>query len=109
LSCLERLFVLRPSELPLEKARALPAAVYTSEDYFEWEKESLLKTQWLSVVHVSQVSNMGDYINLELLGERLSVIHGNDGEISVLSRVCAHRGMDVMPPESGHSTGGNCQ
>jgi phenylpropionate dioxygenase-like ring-hydroxylating dioxygenase large terminal subunit len=52
---------------------------------------------------------MGDYINLELLGERLSVIHGNDGEISVLSRVCAHRGMDVMPPESGSPTSGNCQ
>ena len=95
--------------LPLEKARALPAAAYTSQGFFEWEKESLLKTQWLSVAHISQVPNIGDYINLELLGERLSIIRGNDGEIRVLSRVCAHRGMDIMPPESGHPTSGNCQ
>jgi hypothetical protein len=54
--------------LSLEKSWALPAAAYTSEAFFEWEKENLFKTQWLSIVQVSQVPNMGDYINLELLG-----------------------------------------
>jgi phenylpropionate dioxygenase-like ring-hydroxylating dioxygenase large terminal subunit len=58
---------------------------------------------------VSQLAHTGDYINLELLGERISVVNSGHGVIKVLSRVCAHRGMDVMPPEFGHQQEGNCK
>lgn len=102
-------FICTQADLPLERARALAAAAYTSEDYFDWEKENILKPQWLSVAHVSQLPTIGDFINLDLLGEPLSVIRGSDEKIRVLSRVCAHRGMDIMPPQSGHPASGNCQ
>lgn len=95
--------------LPLGEARALPAEAYTDPHYFEWEKEHILKKQWLSVAHVSQVPNPGDYINLDMLGESISVVRGQDNQIRVLSRVCVHRGMDIMPPEFGHGASGNCQ
>lgn len=94
---------------PLEEARALPASAFTDADYFAWESRHVLAAQWLSVAHVSQLPAAGDYVNLSLLGERLSVVRGTDGKVRVLSRVCAHRGMDVMPPESGHAEQGNCR
>jgi len=94
---------------PLGEACALPAEAYTDDDYFAWESSELLARQWLAVAHVSQIPDSGDYLNLMLLGERLSVVRGRDGEVRVLSRVCAHRGMDVMPPESGYTEKGNCR
>lgn len=94
---------------PLAEARALPAAAYVSEAWFEQERLHLLQGAWQSVAHVSQIPSPGDYVNLELQGERISVIRGEDGVVRVLSRICAHRGMDVMPPESGHAEAGNCK
>lgn len=47
-------------------------------------------------------------MNLDLLGERISVVNAGTDGIRVLSRVCAHRGMDIMPPEFGHASQGNC-
>jgi nitrite reductase/ring-hydroxylating ferredoxin subunit len=101
--------ILETAARPLSTARALPAAAYTDADYFAWEISEVLSREWLAVAHVSQIPKGGDYVNLTLLGERLSVVRGTDGTIRVLSRVCAHRGMDVMPPETGHAEQGNCR
>lgn len=101
--------ILETAARPLSTARALPAAAYTDADYFAWETSEVLSREWLAVAHVSQIPKGGDYVNLTLLGERLSVVRGIDGTIRVLSRVCAHRGMDVMPPETGHAEQGNCR
>jgi len=100
--------ICRTADKPLADARALPAAAFTDQQYFAWERDNILKRQWFSVAHVSQIRNPGDYLNLDLLGERISVVNSGPGGIKVLSRVCAHRGMDVMPPEFGHDSEGNC-
>ena len=100
--------ICRTAHKPLAEARALPAAAFTDPSHFNWEREHILRRQWLSVAHLSQLRNTGDFVNLELLGERISVVNSGDGGIKVLSRVCAHRGMDVMPPEFGHEQQGNC-
>jgi phenylpropionate dioxygenase-like ring-hydroxylating dioxygenase large terminal subunit len=100
--------ICRAAQKPLAEARALPAAAFTDQAHFAWEREHILQRQWLSVAHVSQLRNTGDYVNLELLGERISVVNSGDGGIKVLSRVCPHRGMDVMPPEFGHQQQGSC-
>ncbi|MEM7027735.1 MAG: aromatic ring-hydroxylating dioxygenase subunit alpha [Pseudomonadota bacterium] len=101
--------IIKQAELPLQKARALPAAAYTDEDYFNWEKDTILKRNWLSVAHISQIPEPGDYINLDFMDERISVVHDSKGKIHVYSRVCVHRGMDIMPPEFGHPASGNCK
>ncbi|MBM0744473.1 aromatic ring-hydroxylating dioxygenase subunit alpha [Phormidium sp. CLA17] len=92
---------------PLECATALPAQAYTAPDFYQWEVEHIFKKQWLCVGHISQVPKPGDYINLDLLDEPISIVHGKDDQIRVLSRVCAHRGMDIMPEGFGHPAQGN--
>jgi len=90
------------ADLPLERAQSLPAAAYTSQEFFDWEVENLFKAEWLSVGHVSQLPEIGDFLNLDLLGQPIIVIRDKSNEIRVLSRACPHRGMDIMPPGFGY-------
>jgi len=94
--------ILETAELPLAQARTLPAAAYTSEDFFDWEVAHLLRAGWQCVAHVSQIPAPGDFLNLDLLGEPLVAVHGKDGGIHVLSRVCPHRSMDILPAGFGY-------
>lgn len=102
----------RTADLPLERATTLPAGIYTDETYFTWEVDHVLRPAWLCLAHVSQIPQAGDFLNLEVLGEPLIAVHGKDGVVRVLSRVCPHRAMDIMPPgfgydghEGGHAHG----
>jgi phenylpropionate dioxygenase-like ring-hydroxylating dioxygenase large terminal subunit len=88
--------------LPLERAVALPAAAYTSPEFFAWECGNLLAADWICLGHASQIPQPGDFLNTDLLGEPLSVVRGKDGRVRCLSRVCPHRAMDIMPPGFGH-------
>ncbi|MEM9079490.1 MAG: aromatic ring-hydroxylating dioxygenase subunit alpha [Verrucomicrobiota bacterium] len=90
------------ADLPLNRARSMPAGVYTSEEFFEWECEEIFRKEWLCVGHVSQVPVAGDFLNIELLGEPLIVVRGKDERVRVLSRVCPHRAMDIMPEGFGY-------
>jgi phenylpropionate dioxygenase-like ring-hydroxylating dioxygenase large terminal subunit len=88
--------------LPLARARTLPAAAYTSEEFFDWEAVHLLRAGWQCVAHVSQIPNPGDFLNLDLMGEPLVVVRDKDTAVRVLSRVCPHRSMDIMPVGFGY-------
>jgi phenylpropionate dioxygenase-like ring-hydroxylating dioxygenase large terminal subunit len=90
------------ADLPLARAHTIPAQAYTSEEFFEWETTHLLRGGWQCVAHVSQIPRAGDFLNLDLLGEPLIVVHGKDDVIRVLSRVCPHRAMDIMPLGFGY-------
>ena len=83
--------------LPLDHALSLPKAAYTDNEFFATEKASLLSAGWMCVAHVSQVKNEGDFLAVDLLDEPLVVVRGHDQTVRVLSRVCIHRGMDLMP------------
>ena len=87
---------------PLNRATTLPAQAYTSEEFFGWEMSRLLRPGWHCVAHVSQIPAPGDFLNLDLMGEPLIVVRGKDDSISVLSRVCPHRSMDILPQGFGY-------
>jgi phenylpropionate dioxygenase-like ring-hydroxylating dioxygenase large terminal subunit len=99
--------ILDVADRPFEQAIALPAAAYTNPDFYNWEVEHIFKRQWLCVGHVSQIPKPGDYMNIDLFNEPMTVVRGQDGNVHVLSRVCVHRAMDMMPAEYGHPLKGN--
>jgi phenylpropionate dioxygenase-like ring-hydroxylating dioxygenase large terminal subunit len=92
------------ADRPLDQASTLPAAAYTSEAFYRWEAENVLRAGWQCVAHVSQLEEIGDFITLDLLGEPLIIVRDKDRGIRALSRTCPHRGMDIMPPGFGHGT-----
>jgi phenylpropionate dioxygenase-like ring-hydroxylating dioxygenase large terminal subunit len=87
--------------LPLTKAITLPREVYTDPSYFRYESEAVLKADWICIAHVSQLKEPGNYVALTLFNEPLVALHGTDGTIRVLSRVCPHRASDIMPESMG--------
>ena len=92
----------RIADLPLSQSTTLPSQAYTSEEFFAWEVENLFKNDWYAVAHVSQLPEAGDFINLDLLGEPMIAVKDKEGQYRILSRVCPHRAMDIMPPGFGH-------
>jgi len=52
--------------VPRDRARALPAAFYTSRDYLDYERDTLFRTQWICLGHIGAIPNVGDYFTAEL-------------------------------------------
>ena len=77
---------------PLNAPRGLPGVFYLDEDYFEHECSTVLRSGWHCVGRADEISNIGDYFTLHLLGEPLIIVRDPSG-IKALSNVCRHRGM----------------
>ena len=100
---LDLLEAIEVSTLDLPLARTMPGAVYTSEEFYQFELEAIFAREWLCLGHQSQVPNTGDYFTITIGPEPLVVVRADDGEINVLSGICQHRGF----PITGNAPCGN--
>lgn len=85
----------------------LPVEPYTSETRFKDEKEKIFKKSWLSVAHISDLPNPGDYItrDIAVLDTSILIVRGKDGGLKAFHNVCQHRGHRVALERKGHSLG----
>ena len=81
---------------PLAEAATLPSEAFTSGAVYAQEVEAVFRAQWLCVGREDQVASAGDYLCVDLLGERLVVVRGKDEAVRVLSRICRHRGAELI-------------
>lgn len=95
------------STLPIEDAETLPPFCYTSEEFYEFEKEAIFNHEWLCVGRVAQVNNPGDYFTTSIVGEPLIISRDLKGELRAMSAVCQHRAMLVAEGE-GNTRGFVC-
>jgi phenylpropionate dioxygenase-like ring-hydroxylating dioxygenase large terminal subunit len=82
--------------LPLPLARTLHPSAYFDADYFVAEKHRVLNSGWLCAAHVSQLKETGAFVPVDFLDEPVLILGGEDGEIRAFSRVCPHRGADIL-------------
>ncbi|MGD9602658.1 MAG: aromatic ring-hydroxylating dioxygenase subunit alpha [Gammaproteobacteria bacterium] len=87
------------------EARALPAGCYLDPAFHALERTRIFDRAWQAVAHVSQLRAPGDFVTLDLIDEPLIVVRGRDDRIRVLSRVCQHRGLDIVPPGATRADG----
>ncbi len=90
-----------------EHSESGPAGMYVEGEFAEFEAEEIFGKEWISVCHTSQLENAGDYVHVDVGGEPMLITRGKDGVVRALSRVCRHRGMDVMPLTDGDAREGN--
>ena len=83
-------------------SKSLPAWTYTSNEFFELEKNSLFLCNWQVICHTSNIPNIGDYFTLNLFHERILVIKGNDNVIRAFHNVCSHRATKLIDKNSGN-------
>ncbi len=95
------------STVDVARAATLPAALYTSDEFLQFEHEALFAHEWLCVGRASRVPNPGDWFTVTIAGEPLIVVRDKQGGINCLSAVCQHRAMAVCDGE-GNSTTFTC-
>jgi len=83
------------------EARAMPPAVYTSEEFLKRELEDVFAKDWICVGRSSSLANAGDYVTYELAGQPIFVIRDKDGTLRAMSNVCLHR-MSTLLEGSGN-------
>jgi phenylpropionate dioxygenase-like ring-hydroxylating dioxygenase large terminal subunit len=92
---------------PLERAISLFPQTYTDPKFYDWEVEHIFKKQWLCIGHVSQIPKPGDCLNLNFLNEPIVISRDKHNQVRVMSRVCPHRGLDMMPVDRDQTEKGN--
>lgn len=88
--------IVAQSARPLESASTMPAASYYDPSYYSQEMRRVISRDWLGVGRLEQVPSAGDFLTLDIAGEPIVVVRGDDGQVRVFSRVCRHRYADVL-------------
>jgi len=78
-----------------EMAVGLPAAVYDDPQLFALEA-ALFRRDWFLIGRQDQVATNGSYYSIEVLGEPLLMTRDRHGQIHVFSRMCPHRGTELV-------------
>ena len=86
---------------PVDEARLLPPVLYTSPEFYEFERRAIFRREWLCVGRADQLAEPGDFRCVTIAGEPLIVVRDQGGELRVMSAVCRHRGM-VLAEGSGN-------
>ncbi|MGE0801218.1 MAG: SRPBCC family protein [Lautropia sp.] len=87
--------IFRNTRKPVQSARHLPGDVYTSPEVLELERDCLFMRHWLCVGREEELTNVGDYLTLRVLGEPVLVVRKDPQTIAAYSNVCRHRGVEV--------------
>ena len=80
---------------PHGQAWGMPAGFYTSPEFLALEVDELFRKEWVCIGRVEEAAAPGDYWTVDLLGEPLLVVRGEDGRLKVYANVCRHRGTPV--------------
>ena len=82
--------------------RGLPGWAYHSDALLELEKEHVFRNHWQIAGHVSDVQEAGDYLTMDVVGERALIVRGKDGEVRAFHNICRHRGSRVVADNQGN-------
>ena len=80
----------KPSDAPF----GLTGQHYVDDEYFAYEKATVLEAGWHCVGRVDELPEKGDYRTLTLFDEPIIIVNAGDG-IKALSNLCRHRGMPL--------------
>src|SRR4029077_18199843 len=84
-----------------QEAQSLPAWIYHDAEFFEREKQAVLRNSWQPVCHLNDIPRRGDFHTLEFLGESAVVIRAPDGALRAFHNVCRHRGARLLDGPHG--------
>jgi choline monooxygenase len=76
---------------PIEQARGLPAAAYTSAEFFKLEQETLLPRHWYAAAFTSDLPEVGDAMPVMVAGVPIILVRDRDDSIKGFHNVCRHR------------------
>jgi len=91
---LEALYELKTDSAAIPKS--MPPSFYTHPDLAPSEIDAMFINGWVCVGRADEIPNPGDYYTLELFNEPLIITRNKDDSVVVLSKVCRHRGSQIL-------------
>jgi choline monooxygenase len=88
---------------PLAEASTCPSAWYTDERFLELERDTVFANSWQYACRLDQVREPGQFVTLELAGEPLVVVRGDDGVLRGFFNVCRHHAAAVVTEAEGRT------
>src|SRR3954454_15717146 len=70
----------------------LPGADYCSDEVFEAEREALFQGSWFCAGRADEAPVAGAFLVVDVAGESVLIVRGEDGELRGYLNVCRHRG-----------------
>jgi len=86
----------------------LPAARYTSQEFYDLEQKYLWSRVWLYAAHESQLPDTGSFLRLNIPWADVFLVRGDDNRIRAFYNVCSHRGAPVVTEDQGTRLGFRC-
>ncbi|WP_084355845.1 aromatic ring-hydroxylating oxygenase subunit alpha [Novosphingobium lentum] len=80
---------------------SLPGWIYTDPEFFEVERDRVIRPSWQIVCHQNDVASPGDYRTIDYGGESVIVVRGDDGVVRAFANVCRHRAMRLVEGPAG--------
>lgn len=71
---------------------SLPRAAYVDPAFLERERTGVWWAEWVAVGRVEQLVEAGDFLSVDLAGERIIVVRDRSGDLGAHVDVCRHRG-----------------
>jgi phenylpropionate dioxygenase-like ring-hydroxylating dioxygenase large terminal subunit len=87
--------------------RSLPLWCYTSERFYQAEKERIFLRSWNMLERAEIVPNVGDFHSMTFLDVPLIVVRGKDEKVRVFANTCRHRGA-MLTTGSGNCRAFRC-
>jgi len=93
---------------PLAEASTIPAAWYTDDRIYRLEQEAVFATSWQFTARADQLAVEGNYVTLDIGGEPIIVVKGNDARVRGFFNVCRHHAAAVMTEAEGKASQLRC-
>jgi choline monooxygenase len=82
--------------LPIGRAIGLPNAVYTSEEYFRYERDEVMGRTWAALAFTDAIPDRPFAQPVQFMGLPLLITRDRRGVLQVFHNVCSHRGMKLV-------------
>jgi choline monooxygenase len=96
-------------ELPLERARTIPAAWYHDPDLYQAERRAVFGDSWQVAGRADLVGEPGSFLTCEVAGSPILVVRDAEGTLRAFHNVCRHRGAKVACAEHGQASRLRCR
>ena len=93
---------------PLAEAWTIPAAWYLDPRIFDLERRTVFARSWQLAGRAEQLLKPGQYITLDLAGEPLVIVRGDDQHLRGFFNVCRHHAAALMTNPQGETRNLRC-
>jgi Rieske 2Fe-2S family protein len=83
----------------------LPGRDYHDPDVYALERERIFLKSWFYACRADRLAEPGQWITVDVVGESVFVLRGDDGQLRGFYNVCRHRGSQLCDGDSGQVKG----